>query len=126
MKKSVSIGLLLIGIVVLAAGLAFAGYEAMEQPSTDKAVELSYTQSDAYTVVVKDGQFMPVDLQLKAGDTVEWVNLDEEDHTVSFESCAVELDLPVGATARYTFTEQGTLYYASLKNPSAQGSVTVN
>ena len=84
MKKSVSIGLLLIGIVVLAAGLAFAGYEAMEQPSTDKAVELSYTQSDAYTVVVKDGQFMPVDLQLKAGDTVELVNLDEEDHTVSF------------------------------------------
>ncbi len=129
MKKALIVGLLLAAVLVLVAGFSLAELEKANTPEETDAVKTTLTvpSGEVYTVVVKDGKFMPADLAVNAGDTVEWVNLDGVDHTVTFESCAIDMELPAGSTVRYTFTPaDGTLYYGSLLHPKAQGSVTVN
>ncbi len=131
--KKLLVGLLLlamaVAMVVFAVAQTTPETSEKETPDAETSAVNSAGEpsSGVYTVVVENGRFMPADLEVNVGDTVEWVNLDDVDHTVTFESCAIDRELPAGSTVRYTFTRAGGVsYYGSLLHPKAQGSVTVN
>ncbi|MHA7646946.1 cupredoxin domain-containing protein [Nitrosopumilus sp. S4] len=77
--------------------------------------------------------YAPADITIKAGDTVEWVNVDTAAHTVTGGSPA---DGPSGvfdsslvmANANYAFTfdKAGSYDYFCMVHPWMVGSVTVN
>jgi len=81
---------------------------------------------DVYQVVMEGNEFMPVDLEVKVGEKVEWVNKDSTDHTVTFENGDFDELLPSGSTVMYTFSETGTYRYFCQFHPGMQGSVIVS
>jgi plastocyanin len=77
--------------------------------------------------------YIPANLTINAGDTVEWVNVDTAAHTVTggspadgpsgvFDSSLVMAD----ATYAFTFNDPGSYDYFCMVHPWMVGSVTVN
>ena len=67
--------------------------------------------AQVYQVAIEQGQLMPVDVEINAGDTVEWVNKDALRYTLKFGQ--FEERLPVGGIFEYTFTETGIVRYTA-------------
>lgn len=77
--------------------------------------------------------YLPADITINAGDTVEWVNMDTAAHTVTGGSPA---DGPSGvfdsslvmssASYSFTFEDAGSYDYFCMVHPWMVGSVTVN
>ena len=77
--------------------------------------------------------YLPADITINAGDTVEWVNVDTAAHTVTGGSPAngpsgVFDSSLVIASANYSFTfdDAGSYDYFCMVHPWMLGSVTVN
>ena len=151
MRKIVLV-LLILGVVLIAGC-------SNEQPvvkNTPVVVgesdSLVVPSGEVYTVVIENSQFMPTNLQVKAGDTIEWVNkdymedhrVDELDydvdnqleadrtggergvrHTVTFENGDVDADLPPGATVNSVMMQKGLFNYFCQYHPGMQATVTV-
>jgi plastocyanin len=77
--------------------------------------------------------YLPADITINAGDTVEWINIDTAAHTVTggspadgpsgvFDSSLVMAD----ATYAFTFDDAGSYDYFCMVHPWMVGSVTVN
>jgi len=104
------------------------------QEVTDSTVTEEVENSETITttgvtgdkVVIENDKFMPTDLLVESGTTVEWVNKDSVDHTVTFENGDLDEKMVVGATTTYTFTEAGTFGYFCQLHPGMQGSVIVS
>ncbi len=114
MKLGLLIGLLT--IVVLAAGCAVP-----QQPTktiTPPVLEVESSTAPAresaqvYHVTIENGNLMPVDVEINAGDRVEWANKDNVRYTL--RSGAFEERLPVGGTFEYLFTKPGIVGYTAL------------
>lgn len=78
------------------------------------------------TVQIRNFMFAPMDLQVAAGTTVVWKNLDEEPHTVTsttglFRSGGID----GGGTYRFTFASAGVYHYVCSIHPQMTGTVTV-
>lgn len=85
-------------------------------------------RSTSLEVVIQNGQFNPVDISVSLGDTVEWVNLDSVDHTVSFEDARFDVEVPAGASVSYTFDDIGDdaeARYFCRFHPNMRGSALV-
>ncbi len=77
--------------------------------------------------------YLPADITINAGDTVEWVNVDTAAHTVTGGSPAdgpsgvFDSSLLMGsATYAFTFEEAGNYDYFCMVHPWMIGSVSVN
>jgi plastocyanin len=77
--------------------------------------------------------FLPADITVNAGDTVEWINIDTAAHTVTAGSPAdVQVEifdsslLMGGGTWSFTFDEAGSYDYFCMVHPWMTGSVSVN
>ena len=77
--------------------------------------------------------YIPENITINAGDTVEWVNLDTAAHTVTSGTPArgpsgvFDSSLVMGsASYSHTFEEAGTYDYFCMVHPWMIGSVTVN
>ena len=77
--------------------------------------------------------YLPADITINAGDTVDWINVDTAAHTVTsgsptdgpfgvFDSSLVMAD----ATYAFTFEDAGIYNYFCMIHPWMLGSVTVN
>ena len=77
--------------------------------------------------------YSPADIEINAGDTVEWINIDTAAHTVTggspadgpsgvFDSSLVMAD----AVYAFTFDDAGSYDYFCMVHPWMVGSVTVN
>ena len=77
-------------------------------------------------VVIENSKFMPTDLVVSAGTTVEWVNKDSVDHTINLENGDMDELLPQGATGTFKFDEKGEFRYFCKLHPGMQGTVIVN
>ena len=96
--------------------------ETQEVEESDAAVVVAGSTQ----VVIENSQFMPTDLEVKVGTTVEWVNKDSVDHTVTLENGDFDTELIVGATTTVTFNEVGEYRYFCQYHPGMQGSVIVS
>ena len=78
----------------------------------------------AYTVNIQNNAFNPSSLQIPAGSTVKWVNLDPVPHEPKgnvFDSGPLNLN----GVFEHTFNQAGTYNYACAIHPSMQGTITV-
>ncbi len=86
------------------------------------------TRSTSREVVIENMQFNPPDISISLDDTVEWINLDSVDHTVSFEDARFDVQVPAGATVSYTFSDEDenpeARYFCKF-HPGMQGSVLI-
>jgi plastocyanin len=96
---------------------------ANTEPATETASVISATQ---HQVVIEGFKFMPADVEVKVGDTIEWVNKDSQAHTVTIAALGVDENLPAGGTASVTLTKKGSFAYRCSFHPSMQGRVIVN
>lgn len=87
-------------------------------------------RSSSREVIIESGQFNPRDITISIGDTVQWVNVDSNDHTVSFEDARFDVEVPAGSTVSFTFSSEeeedlGEARYFCKFHPSMQGSVLI-
>jgi len=128
MKRIVTI-LMLLSLVLLVFSCATETIESTSQPITENIESGSnalVVTEDYYQIVIENSKFMPIDIEVKTGTTIEWINKDSVDHTVTFENGDFDQELVVGATATVTFTETGTFRYFCQYHPGMRGSVAVS
>ncbi|MBI3626628.1 cupredoxin domain-containing protein [Candidatus Uhrbacteria bacterium] len=86
-----------------------------------------------WNVEIKNFQFNPSNLKIKAGDTVIWTNADGAPHQIDSNPHPIHTDHPelngsmmsTGQTFTVTLKNAGTYNYHCHLHPSMQGSVTV-
>ncbi len=93
--------------------------------TTVPATAPAATSAQIHQVVIENFKFRPTDLEIKAGDTVEWVNKDGGAHTVTLENNEFNEKLPSGATVTHTFTNTGSYAYHCSFHPNMKGSIVV-
>ena len=77
-----------------------------------------------YTVNIQNNAFNPSSIQIPAGSTVKWINLDPVQHEAKgnvFDSGPLNQN----SVFEYTFNQAGTYNYACAIHPSMQGTITV-
>lgn len=97
-----------------------------ETPKVAESVSAPKVAGETHNVIVEDFKFAPADLEVKVGDTVEWVNKDSAAHTVTLDNGALDEKLPSGATVSHTFKEKGTFTYHCSPHPKMVGKVVVS
>ncbi len=103
MKKTLSAGLLLSLVALLLA----AGAEARR-------------------VTIKNKDYHPATLTVKVGQTVEWHNEDDRDHTVTADDNAFKSgNISAGQSFTHRFTKAGEYPYNCAYHPRMKGKVIV-
>ena len=127
MKKILTI-LLLLSLALLVVSCATETVEetVTETQEVEESETTTVVASGSKQVVIENSQFMPTDLEIKAGTIVEWINKDSVDHTVTLENGDFDAELIVGATTTVTFNEVGEYRYFCQFHPGMQGSVIVS
>ena len=118
--------------------------EPMEETHEEETMMAQSAGPQTFTVDMPEGTsspgcetsnacYLPADITINVGDTIEWINVDTAAHTVTAGSPA---DGPSGvfdsslvmASAAYSFTfeEAGNYDYFCMVHPWMVGSVTVN
>ena len=123
MKSKTMIFLMLIGILLLSGCTAYSGLTSSSVALN--TIETTNRQGTTYQISVEENTFRPADLEIKTMDTVEWINVDDNDHTVTFDGEEFDVALPMGGSATYQFTKPGIYTYSSQLNPLARGTILV-
>ena len=79
-------------------------------------------------IFIKNHQFSPAQITIKAGDTVTWVNRDQDPHNVVDKTAAKKFRSPALDTEdRYSFhfDNKGTYSYFCTFHPTMVGAVIV-
>ena len=133
-----------LSLVGLLFVLGACGGGSGEATSAGSGEATSAGSQENSTVTVEGIAFLPRELTVEVGDTVEWVNKDEVDHTVTSGE-AGEQGVPgvdegtppepdglfddelkrAGSTSSFTFDEPGTFIYFCRVHASMTGVVTV-
>ena len=99
---------------------------AMEKPANTGNSAENTAKGSTVDVSLKSFKFVPVDVDVKVGDTVVWTNRDSAPHTVTSSDGTLDSDeLAQGDTYSHTFTKPGKYDYNCGIHPSMRGSVTV-
>lgn len=94
--------------------------------SADPAGAAEAAPPQVHRVVIEDFAFRPQSLEVRPGDTVEWVNLDLAPHTASAEAGAWDSgELAKGGRYRSTFTASGRFAYLCAFHPLMRGEIVV-
>jgi plastocyanin len=81
---------------------------------------------DPLTVDISNSAFVPRKLTVKKGQTVKWVNKDNQIHTViDLQEAFDSKNLLLNQTFQYTFQALGTYTYYCSTHPSMQGEIIV-
>ena len=83
----------------------------------------------SHTVVIEGMQFTPATLNVRAGDSVTWVNKDIVDHTATTPASARNAFdsrlIPAGKSWKRTFSEAGSYDYLCTYHPTMTGMIKV-
>jgi|SRR5215472_9123737 len=102
-------------VVILLLGLTTVGYGA----STDQA-------APTRTIVIKAMKYQPEQLEVRAGDTVEWSNEDFVAHTVTARDKSFDSGkIAPGGSWKVTLTKAGTIDYGCIPHPNMKGRLVV-
>lgn len=84
----------------------------------------SVSAQKTVNVSIQNYAYNPATVQISAGDTVRWTNMDSVDHTVtgsSFDSGMIH----TGQSYEFHFTTPGVYNYHCTPHPYMKGTVTV-
>jgi plastocyanin len=77
-------------------------------------------------ISIAGGKFTPPTLAISVGDTVQWKNDDDQDHTIEADdSSFTSGKLKASGTFEYKFSKAGTFAYHCKLHPREKGTVTV-
>jgi plastocyanin len=100
-------------------GLATLSAVAVLGPTSARA-------ADAAKILIKDFMFAPMSLNVKAGSTVNWVNMDDEPHTVVSDTGLFRSSgLDTNETFSYTFDKPGTYHITCSIHPRMVATIVV-
>lgn len=89
-------------------------------------ISADLSQAAVSTVEIKSFSFQPDSITVQAGATVDWVNRDSVDHTVTSDDGTFNSgNIMSGGEFKFTFTKPGTYSYHCSIHPSMTGVVTV-
>jgi len=78
------------------------------------------------SVDIRDMRFDPGTVTIHVGDTVEWKNTDDRDHTITASDGSFDSgNLSSGASFRHTFKSAGKYSYKCSYHPRMKGVVVV-
>ena len=84
------------------------------------------TGGNIVKVSISGFKFVPADITIKSGDTVEWTNNDDAAHTIESADGTLKSDeLSKGDTYSHTFDKAGKVDYICGIHHSMKGSITV-
>ena len=102
-------------IVLALLGLTALGYAASAQPA-----------AATHTIVIKAMKYQPDQLEVHAGDTVEWKNEDIVAHTVTARDKSFDSGkIAPGSSWKTTVTKAGTIAYSCVPHPNMKGRLVV-
>jgi plastocyanin len=104
--------------------LAVLAYFTLCLTATDGSAMAA--EAEGAQVVIKDFMFAPMDVKIKAGAKVTWVNKDDEPHNVVsdsglFRSSALDTD----ENFSFRFDKPGTYHFVCSIHPRMVGTITV-
>ncbi|MEO3427909.1 cupredoxin family copper-binding protein [Pelagibius sp. CAU 1746] len=106
-------------LALLFAGLALGGLSGSSGATGGGASQL-------HRVVIERFTFQPQRLEVRPGDSVEWVNRDLAPHTASAEDGDWDSgELSKEATFRTTFSSAGDFAYFCAFHPMMRGEIVV-
>jgi plastocyanin len=78
------------------------------------------------TITIKDLKYDPAKITIKVGQTIQWVNKDDHDHTVIAKDKSFESEsLGNGETFKHTFKKAGKYEYYCRFHPRMKAVVIV-
>lgn len=81
----------------------------------------------AHTVVIKDFAFTPTDIQIKAGDSITWINEDNARHSATNLNGAFDTGLlGQGQKATMTFSGAGRFEYRCTPHAKMRGTISIS
>ena len=75
-------------------------------------------------VTIENLAFLPAEITVKAGETIEWTNKDRFAHTVTVKG-GWEVVIPPGKVATHVATADDTVDYYCRFHPNMKGRITV-
>lgn len=106
--------LIVIGLTLAWAALAFAAGSAPIRAGTGHEVEIS------------GFAYRPAELTITAGDSVTWTNVDAVEHTATATDGSWDTGtIAAGASATVTFSAPGTYEYLCTPHPQMTGRIVV-
>jgi plastocyanin len=125
MRRSLALLIALAATAALAAGCGGddnGGTSAATAPASTPA-----SAGGAVAVKMKDIQFVPKDVTVKAGQTITWTNDDSVNHNVIAESGASfrSKDFGEGGSFSFKAAKAGTIKYVCTIHPGMTGTITV-
>jgi plastocyanin len=76
-----------------------------------------------HTIVMQNMRFGPVPANLRAGDTIVWVNRDIVPHTATARDRSFDVDLPPRRSARMVVRRAGSIAFYCRYHPAMRGSL---
>ena len=123
--KTINAVLMVIAVLLLVAGCAQTQDSSASMPATIEEEGSTLPVGSSVSVMLENNAFSPADVVIKAGDSVEWLNKDNGDHTLTFDNGEVDELLSDGASFSHTFTEAGEYAYNCKIHSGMQGKVIV-
>ncbi len=128
--KYISYFLIAIGSALLVVLLSLSSCSPNHQSATptNQQTEQSKVsvQNSNHTVKILNFKYMPETLKIGSGETVQFVNQDEEPHTVTAKDGAFDSKaLDTQQTWTHTFNQAGTFPYLCSIHPYMKGTITV-
>lgn len=122
--------------LILALGLAACGGGSSSSSSSSttsssaasakKSAKASPAAASAPVATIKNFDYMPHVLTVKAGTSVTWTNRDTTNHTVSLDGGGKDLgNFNPGQKHSWRFTKAGRFTYHCTYHPSMHGTVVV-
>lgn len=125
----------LTAVTLLGAACGSDDASTPDATASPQAADSAATSDGEAEVRIKDFQFIPPDLEVEVGTTVNWTNEDFFGHTVTsgepnaptdtFDGVLGEVAQAEGMTFSYTFEEPGTYDYFCRFHPRMTATVTV-
>ena len=78
-----------------------------------------------HSIVIDKMKFGPAPAELRAGDTILWVNKDLFRHTATARDGSFNVDLPAGKSGRTVLKRSGTIAFYCIYHPGMTGTLTV-
>ncbi len=87
---------------------------------------LHFMLAAVLTVAIKDFAYTPKTLTVSVGDSVHFINKDDEAHTATLEGGGFDSGgLDTGESFTYRFTKPGTYSYFCSLHPYMKGTIVV-
>ena len=76
-------------------------------------------------IEIADLSFSPSSVTVRAGETVEWVNKDVVEHTITAKNGKFNVDVPAGKSATWTVKRPGDVDYFCRFHPNMTGTIHI-